>query len=100
MNKLADTSSVENREFSFPIGSSLNKHGVNFYLFSRNCDSVDLLLFENIEDIAPSRIINLDPLANRTYYYRHIFVPGIKKGQLHGYRIKCLYSMTKLIELK
>ena len=87
MNKMADTSLVENYGNSFPIGSSLNEHGVNFCLFSRNCDSVDLLLFDNIEDIAPSRIINLDPLRNRTYHYWHVFVPGIKKGQLYGYRI-------------
>ena len=76
MNKLADISSVENCGYSFPIGSSLNEHGVNFCVFSRNCYSVDLLFFDNVEDIAPSRVINLDPLRNRTYHYWHVFVPG------------------------
>jgi isoamylase len=84
---MADTPLIENYGSSFPIGSSLNEHGANFCLFSRNCDSVDLLLFDNSEDIAPSRIITLDPLRNRTYHYWHVFVPGIKKGQLYGYRI-------------
>ena len=28
----------------------------------------------------------LDPAANRTYHYWHAFVPGLKPGQLYGYR--------------
>jgi isoamylase len=88
MNKMTYKPIMENAGNSFPIGSTLNEHGVNFCLFSRNCDSVDLLLFDNIDDITPSQIINHDPLCNRTYHYWHLFVPGIKKGQLYGYRIK------------
>jgi glycogen operon protein len=80
-------SSVVAHGKSFPIGSGLNEHGANFCLFSRNCYSVSLLLFNSIEDIDPSRIINLDPLRNRTYHYWHVFVPGIRNGQLYGYRI-------------
>jgi isoamylase len=48
---------------------------------------VSLLLFDNIEDISPARIIKLDPHFNHTYHYWHIFVPGIRKGQLYAYRI-------------
>ena len=29
----------------------------------------------------------LDPVANRTYHYWHAFVPGVKPGQLYGYRV-------------
>jgi isoamylase len=72
---------------SFPIGSTLDETGVNFCLFSRNCTSVDLLLFNDIDDISPSRVINLNPLRNRTYHYWHVFVPGISKGQLYGYKV-------------
>ena len=35
----------------------------------------------------PSRIVALDPVANRTYHYWHTFVPGVKPGQLYGYRV-------------
>ncbi len=87
MEKSGNDSSEENYGNSFPLGSTLTEHGVNFSLFSRNCSSAALLLFDSIEDIEPSRIFELDPLRNRTYHYWHIFVPGIKKGQLYGYRI-------------
>ena len=36
----------------------------------------------------PSRVLSLDPAANRTYHYWHAFVPGAKAGQLYGYRIQ------------
>jgi glycogen operon protein len=72
---------------SFPIGPTLKASGVNFSLFSKNCHSVELLLFDNIEDIEPARTLILHPNRNRTYHYWHIFVPGLKKGQLYGYRV-------------
>ena len=87
MEKVVNNSLVENHGKSVPIGSALTENGVNFCLFSRNSTSVDLLLFNGIEDISPARIINLDPLRNKTYHYWHLFVPGIKKGQLYGYRV-------------
>lgn len=72
---------------SFPIGPTLKASGVNFSLFSRNCQSAELLLFDKVDDIEPSRIIVLHPNRNKTYYYWHVFIPGIKKGQLYGYRL-------------
>jgi isoamylase len=87
MKKSGKASMVEIYGSSFPIGATLTGPGVNFSLFSRNCSSVSLLFFDKISDIEPSRIIDLDPFRNRTYHYWHIFVPGINKGQLYGYRI-------------
>jgi len=72
---------------SFPIGPTVKRDGVNFCLFSKNADGVDLLLFDDVEDVAPSKVISLDPIANRTYHYWHVFVPAIKSGQLYGYRV-------------
>jgi glycogen operon protein len=71
----------------FPLGSSLHADGVNFCLFSRNCHQVELLLFNKAEDIIPKQVIRLDPQLNHTYNYWHVFVPGIKAGQLYGYRV-------------
>ena len=48
---------------------------------------LEVLLFENVDDLMPSRVISLDPQWNRTYYYWHVFVPGITAGQLYGYRV-------------
>ena len=63
----------------------MEQGGVNFSVYSRDAARIDLLLFDS-EDAPPSRVIRLDPSVNRTYHYWHIFVPGLKPGQLYGYR--------------
>jgi glycogen operon protein len=55
-------------------------------VFSRHATGVELLLFDRDDDARPSRVIRIDPAANRTYHYWHVFVPGVKPGQLYGYR--------------
>ena len=71
---------------SFPLGATVYSDGVNFSVFSRHATALELLLFENVDDLAPSTVIPLDPRWNRTYYYWHAFVPGLTAGQLYGYR--------------
>ena len=70
-----------------PLGATVCHGGVNFSVFSRDCTGMELLLFDHVDDTAPSRIIPLDPMRNRTYHYWHTFVPGIDSGQLYGYRV-------------
>lgn len=72
---------------SYPLGATCYPEGVNFCIFSKNARQVDLLFFENEEDAIPSEVIHLDPQLNRTFYYWHVFVPGLKPGQLYGYRL-------------
>jgi isoamylase len=48
---------------------------------------VELLLFDREDDARPSRVIPINPAANRTYYYWHVFVPGVGSGQIYGYRV-------------
>jgi isoamylase len=48
---------------------------------------VELLLFEEQDDSNPTRVIPLDATINRTYHYWHVFVPGVRPGQLYGYRV-------------
>jgi glycogen operon protein len=45
------------------------------------------LLFDHLDDPLPSRVIDLDPFANRTYHYWHVFVPGVAAGQIYAYRM-------------
>jgi isoamylase len=71
---------------SYPIGATVYPHGVNFCVFSRNCTALELLLFDEVDVTRPSRVIQFDPQRNRTFYYWHIFVPGLRAGQLYGYR--------------
>src|SRR5512146_58195 len=71
---------------SYPIGATLVAGGANFSLFSRSAAGIDLLLFDRVDDNRPSRVIPLDPAANHTYHYWHVFVPGIEPGQIYGFR--------------
>ena len=73
---------------SFPLGATVYPHGVNFSVFSKNCDAVELLLFDRPDDTHPAQIIPLDPERNRTFYYWHVFVPGIGAAQLYAYRVR------------
>jgi glycogen operon protein len=71
---------------SSPLGASVQHGGVNFSVFSKNAALVELLLFEDDKATEPSSIIPLDARAHRTYHYWHAFVPGLRPGQLYGYR--------------
>jgi len=71
---------------SFPLGATIYPEGVNFSLYSKNSMALELLLFDDVDDSKPARIIKLDPQINRTFHYWHVFVPGLKPGQMYGYR--------------
>ncbi len=77
---------------SFPIGATPLDGGVNFSLFSRHATAVDLVLFDDAEDVSPARVVSLNPIQNRSYHYWHTFVPGIKAGQVYGYRVDGPYT--------
>ena len=71
---------------SFPIGATLMTGGANVSVFSRNAARIELLFFDRVDDARPSRVIPIDPAANRTYHYWHVFVPGVQAGQIYGFR--------------
>ena len=70
-----------------PLGATVCPGGFNFSIFSREASGVELLLFDPEDDARPTRVIRLDPAANRTYHYWHVFVSGVQPGQLYGYRM-------------
>ena len=72
---------------SFPIGATTYDHGVNFCVFSRNAEYIELLLFDHVDHSNPARIIRLDPNVHRTFYYWHVFIEGLKPGQVYAYRV-------------
>lgn len=80
-------SNIPTQGRSFPLGATVYPEGVNFSVFSKDATAAELLLFDNVDDLEPSRLIQLDPQVNRTYHYWHVFVPGLKVGQLYGYRV-------------
>ncbi|MCX5795300.1 MAG: glycogen debranching protein GlgX [Elusimicrobia bacterium] len=73
---------------SFPLGATVHPDGVNFCVFAKDCAALELLLFERADDAAPAHVIALDPQRNRTFHYWHAFAPGLKAGQLYGYRAR------------
>jgi glycogen operon protein len=80
---------------SFPLGASLVAGGANFSVFSKHASALQLLLFDGVNDDRPSKVINLDPRRQRTYHYWHALVPGLKAGQLYGYRAHGPYALEK-----
>jgi glycogen operon protein len=76
---------VENGR-TYPLGATALAGGVNFSIYSRGASSMELLFFDRDDDRGPSRVIRLDPVANRTYHYWHVFVPGARAGQIYGFR--------------
>lgn len=70
-----------------PLGATTADGCANFSLFSRTAAGVELLFFDREDDAKPSRVVALDPVQNRTYHYWHTFVPGVRPGQLYGYRV-------------
>ncbi len=73
---------------SSPLGATVSSDGVNFSVYSRSASGMQLVLFDREDDVEPARSITMDPSVNRTYYYWHVFVQGIKAGQLYGYRVQ------------
>jgi isoamylase len=72
---------------SHPLGATVTNTGVNFSFYSPQASSVDLLFFNREDDDSPANVIHLDPIANRTYHYWHVFVPGAQAGQIYGLRV-------------
>ena len=69
---------------SSPIGATVSREGTNFSVYSKHASSIELLLFDAAEDACPSRVIPIDPATNRTYHDWHVFVPGVKPGQIYA----------------
>jgi isoamylase len=79
---------------SSPLGATVCAEGTNFSVYSKHAAGIELLLFDCVDDARPARVISIDPAFNRTYHYWHIFVPGVKAGQIYGYRAKGAFDPT------
>ena len=71
---------------AYPLGATVCPKGTNFSIFSASASGMELVLFDHADDGVASSTFTLDPVHNRTSHYWHIFLPGIKPGQLYGYR--------------
>jgi isoamylase len=67
----------------YPLGASWDGAGVNFALYSEHAERVDLCLF----DPGGRRELERVPLADRTGYVWHGYLPQARPGQRYGYRV-------------
>src|ERR1700734_3709007 len=67
----------------YPQGAKWDGTGVNFSLYSESATRVELCLFEDTE----ARTSETIPLREVTGHVWHCYLPGVKLGQLYGYRV-------------
>jgi isoamylase len=75
-----------------PLGTQERGGGVNFAIFSRDAIRVRLELFDHPEDDTAARMIDLDTARNRTGDVWHVWIEGIRPGQLYAYRVDGPYQ--------
>lgn len=73
----------------FPLGAHWDGEGINFTIYADNAEGVELCLFKTIYDEAETLKINM---VERSYHVWHVYVPGLKPGQLYGYRLHGKYE--------
>ncbi len=71
-----------------PLGATYYlEKGVNFSVFSRNATKIVLEFYSSQDDCAPYAQVELNSDVNKTGDIWHVFVPGIKPGDLYLYRV-------------
>ena len=73
---------------SYPLGSTFDGKGTNFALFSEHATGVELCLFNEKGTKELKRI----SMAENDNGIWHIYLEGIKPGQIYGYRVDGPYE--------
>ena len=68
----------------YPLGATWDGRGVNFAIFSANATRVELCLFDSEHAAEETYCV---PLREQTDLVWHCYLPGIRPGQLYGYRV-------------
>ncbi len=61
---------------------------MNFSLYSEKAEGVELCLFDDVESTESETV----PIRESTGYVWHAYLPGVKLGQLYGYRVSGPYD--------
>jgi glycogen operon protein len=70
----------------FPPGATVLPDGVNFCIFSRHATRVELLLYGRGDSAEPFQVIELSPDQNRTFFFWHVFVAGLRPRTYYTWR--------------
>ncbi|QRQ99947.1 glycogen debranching protein GlgX [Dyadobacter sandarakinus] len=98
MRKIANTKIVDKSEQKtttvlpgepYPLGATWDGKGVNFAVYSENATSVELCLFDSPESETEDVRVAIKEV---THHVWHVYVPGLKPGQLYGYRVHGPYE--------
>ena len=73
----------------YPLGATWDGLGVNFAIFSEHAERVELCLFDSPDATAESRRVELPEQTDQVW---HGYLPGIRPGQLYGYRVHGPYE--------
>lgn len=71
------------------LGATVDKDGVNFAIWGRYANEMELVLFKSEDDPTPE-CLRLSAHPHRSGYYWHVHVRGLSEGQLYGWRIPSL----------
>lgn len=69
------------------MGTTVTPDGVYFTVFSRNAKKIYLELYSSALDAKPYHTVELNPETNKTGDLWHVFVEGLKAGDLYLYRV-------------
>ncbi len=75
----------------YPQGATWDGTGVNFSIYSEGASGVELCLFES----ADSDVYHKFGIRESTGHVWHCYLPGVKLGQLYGYRVHGPYEPEK-----
>jgi len=78
-----------------PLGPTVTAEGINFAFQSAGATRLELLLFNNVTDREPDRVIPLTAEANRTGDVWHVFVAGLPNRTLYNIRADGPYEPAK-----
>ncbi|RNI27535.1 glycogen debranching enzyme GlgX [Rufibacter immobilis] len=73
----------------FPLGATWDGKGVNFALYARHAEKVELCLFSTTEDDVETARIKM---TERTHEVWHTYIPELEPGQLYGFRVHGPYE--------
>jgi isoamylase len=68
----------------YPLGATWDGSGVNFSIFSENATKVELCLFDGPDGTHERQRIVLPEQTDQVW---HVYLSGIRLGQLYGYRV-------------
>ncbi|MEW6666502.1 MAG: glycogen debranching protein GlgX [Thermodesulfobacteriota bacterium] len=72
----------------YPPGARVDPGGVNFSVFSRHATGVELRLYQGPDSPEPFQVIRLDPEENRTFFFWHVYVVGLRPGVFYAWRVE------------